>query len=398
MSLSPPPGTRLLVAMTVPLTTTHAALGGQLAWFRSLGYEVTLVMAPGPHLDKLAEREGVRAHALLMAREIDLRADLRALRAFVRLLRLEKQDVTFIGTPKAGLIGGLAAWMTRVPCRVYVLRTLRLETVHGLRRPILWVAEWLACRSAHTVVAVSPSLANRVKQLKLVSDNKVVVIGRGSSNGVASTRFRPTAERVEAARRLRAALGVPADAPIVGFVGRLARDKGIAELVEAFGEVRRGVPDTRLLIVGDLDTDHGLSAGLQRALSHDSVVRVGWLDDPAVAYQLMDVLVLPTHREGFPNVVLEASAAGLPVVTTTATGAIDSVLDGKTGILVPPRDPAALAAAVTRLLADPDEAARMGAAGRRWVEAEFQQEAIWTGLAELYLARLSKRRDIRTPR
>jgi glycosyltransferase involved in cell wall biosynthesis len=355
---------------------------GQLGWILSRGWDVTLASSPGEQLDAVAAREGIHIVPLPMSREVDLKADIRSLIGFIRLLRTLRPTLTHVSTPKAGLIGGLAAWITGVPCRVYTLRGLRLETATGGQRLLLWLAEWVACRNAHVVVVVSPSLASRAHALRLISPTKTVVIGLGTSNGVDVTRFVSTPDRVNAAKKLRREWGIPEGAPVIGFVGRLAKDKGIAELLTAFRLVRHGQPEARLLLIGEVEPS--LPSAVLTDIAAPGVIVCGYVDDMSVAYQVMDVLALPTYREGFPNVALEAAAAERPVVTTTATGAVDSVLDGRSGLLVPPHDPSATAAALARLIEDPALARQMGRTGREWVETEFRQEPIWEGLNRLY--------------
>jgi glycosyltransferase involved in cell wall biosynthesis len=381
---------RVIVAVTVP-RTAFTFLRGQLAWFRERGFEMTLVASPGRELAASAEREGVRARSLNMEREVSPLRDLRSLRDFIRLLRMKRPDLTHVSTPKAGFLGGVAAWLTRVPCRVYTMRGLRLETARGRRRLVLWTTEWIACRTAHIVIVVSPSLAQRAQRLLLVHPRKVVVIGQGSSNGVLAARFEPTADRRRAAQQLRIHLSISPSAPVIGFVGRLSRDKGLLELVTAFETVARRLPDARLLIVGEIEADGPRLRDVMTSIASDPRIIVHpWLDDIAIVYHAMNVLALPTYREGFPNVVLEAAAAGLPVVTTRATGAIDSVRDGETGILVEPRDWESLARALLLLLSDPVTAHKMGAAGSAWVRHAFPPEIVWQGIRSVYGDLLSR--------
>jgi glycosyltransferase involved in cell wall biosynthesis len=171
------------------------------------------------------------------------------------------------------------------------------------------------------------------------------------------------------ANRQRRAWGLVAEAPVIGFVGRIVDDKGIKELIEAFRVVRAARPDAQLLVVGSIEP--GLSATTQATLESPGIVVTNRLEDTSIAHLVIDVLVLPTYREGFPNVPLEAAAAESPVVTTTATGALDSVIDGKTGFLVPPADRDALAEAILKLVENPDRARPMGVAGRQWVEVRL---------------------------
>ncbi len=367
---------------------THAVsadhlLRGQLAAMRARGWRVTLVTSPDPVLAAVAAREGVEAVAVSVAREIAPAADVRTLAALVPLLRRLRPDVVNASTPKAGLLGMVAARAAGVPARVYVLRGLRLETAVGPKRRILAATERVAAACAHRVVPVSPSLGRRAVEMGLVPAGKLAAVAAGSSNGVDAARFAHPDPAAVAA--LRARLGLPAGTPVVGFVGRFTRDKGIAELVDAFGRLRAARPGLRLLLVGAPEPGDPVAADvLARIAADPDILTPGFLPDPAASYALMTVFAFPSHREGFPNVPLEAAAAGLPVVAARATGTVDAVVDGVTGALVPLADATALAAAVGRYLDDAALAAAHGAAGQRRAHADFAPERIWDALEGLY--------------
>jgi len=174
--------------------------------------------------------------------------------------------------------------------------------------------------------------------------------------------------------------------PVIGFVGRLTRDKGIPELIEAFDEVLRRAPSVWLLLVGWFDrSEDALSESLRRRiLAHPRIIYTGFVADTARWYRAMDVMVLPTRREGFPNVVLEAAATGIPVVTTLSTGSRDAVLPEVTGLLIPAGYPQAIAAALLRLIRNPEERARMGRAARAWVIESFVNDQILALMVKLY--------------
>ncbi len=382
------PRARVLIAVTVP-AFADVLMRGQFAWLKKRGWDITLVSSPGPELATVARREGVAVEELSMSRYISLASDLRALWSFISLLRRRRPQLTHVNTPKAGFIGELASVLTGVPCRVYTLMGLRLETARGFQRAVLWFTEWVACRCAHVVIAVSPSLAERAVAVGVVRRRKVLTFGLGSNNGVDAARFIPTPERIAMANRQRRAWGIVAEAPVIGFVGRIVDDKGIKELIEAFQVVRAARPDAQLLMVGGIEP--GLSATTQATLDSPGIVVTNLLEDTNIAHLVIDVLVLPTYREGFPNVPLEAAAAERPVVTTTATGAVNSVIDGKTGLLVPPGDPDSLAKAILMLIENPERARTMGRAGRQWVESEFRQERIWQDIENTYVRLLTDR-------
>lgn len=376
-------GRRLLLGITDPASAV--LIRGQLAWLRAAGWRVTLLCGPGEAVRRLAAEEGVELAEVLMAREISPRADLAALRRVLRVVRGVRPDVVNAGTAKAGLLVMMAAWLARVPGRVYTMRGLRLETTRGALRGVLWTVERLTCALATRVVCVSPSLRARAVELGVVPAGKTVVIGGGSSNGVNVDRFGPTPGNAAEADRLREALGLAGDGPVAGFVGRLVRDKGIGELADAWARLRDEFPRARLLLVGPAEAGDPVDPATIAALRADpSVCWAGRVDDPAPCYLLMDLLVLPTYREGFPNVVLEAGASSLPTVATAVPGCVDAVADGRTGALVPPRDAAALAGAIGAYLRDPALRRAHGRAARERVETEFRRERIWRGLAELY--------------
>lgn len=376
---------RIVYAVTTPRVAWWF-LRGQLAYLREAGADIHLVSSPEEQLEPSARREGVTAHGVKMHREIAPLHDLLALaRLWLLFLRL-RPDLVNVSTPKAGLLAGLAALLAGVRSRVYVLRGLRMETSSGPRRRVLWLAERLACMSATRVVCVSASLRDRAVELGLLARRKAVLIGDGSSNGVDVERFEASPATLAHSANLRGELGLAPDAKVIGFVGRFTRDKGLAELAAAFPEVLARHPEARLLLVGDFEEGDPVPEETRQLLEdHDHVVRTGWVPEVAPYVHLCDVVALPTYREGFPNIAVEAGAAGKPVVTTDATGARDAVVHERTGLVVPVRDARALASALDRLLASPELAQEMGQNGHRRAVERFRPEVIWSGLLDLYL-------------
>ena len=209
------------------------------------------------------------------------------------------------------------------------------------------LTERVACLCAHRVICVSESMRQKAIDLGIVDARRTVVLASGSYAGVDTNRFAPTAEVLRRADQLRRQLRIPSEAPVVGFVGRLTRDKGIAELVEAYLKLRKRFPELRLLLVGDVEDADPLPPKTRHHIESESrIIHTGFVEDPVPYYHVMDVLAFPTHREGFGNAAIEANAAGKPVVAARATGVVDSVIDGVTGILVPVGDAGALAEAL----------------------------------------------------
>jgi glycosyltransferase involved in cell wall biosynthesis len=369
----------------------HAFLAGQLRYMTAQGFCVSAVSSPGGDLDSFGLLENVDVHAVAMCRRIALFEDLAAVWQLVSYLRRHRPLILHAHTPKAGLLGLLAGALAGTSVRIYHVVGLPFMTATGARRALLKATETLACRLAHRVIVVSDSLRETVIDEGLCRPSKIRVIRRGSANGVdAARRFNPryqSSHRAEARMRL----GVPAGARVIGFVGRIVRDKGIVELANAWRTVRDACPDAHLLIVGPVEERDGVPE-TERSLRQDPRVHCAGMDwNTPPLYAAMDVLVLPTYREGLPAVTLEAAAMGLPVIATRIPGCVDAVQDGITGTLVPARDSAALAVAMRTYLQNPLLCHQHGQAGRQRMLVEFRPEAMWEGIYAEYCRLLADR-------
>lgn len=378
--------------------TTHgkAALGlmrGQLATVRQRGFDVTVAASPSWELDEVTEREGVPTIGVPMNREITPLQDLVALYRLVGVMRRVRPDLVNAGTPKAGLLGMIAARIANIPARIYVLRGLRLETTSGLKRLLLKTTERIASACAQQVVCVSESMRQVYVDQKLAPAWKCMIPGPGSSNGIDVSRFEKTDERFQSARGIRRRLDIPLDAPVIGFVGRLTRDKGIVELAEAFRTVQQSHSDARLLLIGEFESgDPVPQETIDWLRSNPAVCVAGFSKDPSDFYSVMDLLAFPSYREGFPNVPLEAAAASVPVVGFAATGTVDAVVNGETGTLVPLGDVAGLADAISAYLSNALIRFQHGRAGFERASTEFPNEVIWDAMCNLYTSMLPEDR------
>jgi glycosyltransferase involved in cell wall biosynthesis len=313
--------------------------------------------------------------------------------ALVRIFRDRRPTIVHAHTPKGGLLGMISAWLARVPVRVYHMRGLPLEGAAGMKRRLLWATERISCALSHQVFCVSHSLRETAIREGICPPAKMRVLAGGSGNGVdASGRFNPERVGGEGRAQTRERLGIPADATVIGFVGRVVRDKGIVEMTQAWSGLRERHPDAHLLLVGPFEPEDPVPADTERLLREDPRVHLAGMDwNTPPLYAAMDFVVLPTYREGFPNVPLEAAAMGLPVIATRVAGCVDAVEEDVTGLLVPAREGAPLAAAMQRYLDDPSLRRRHGEAGRARVRRAFRREVIWECLFGEYRRLLDER-------
>jgi glycosyltransferase involved in cell wall biosynthesis len=360
-----------------------ALMRGQVGYLAENGFDVTVLCGNSKHLESAQRVTPVPLYVVSWSRDIDVIRDIQSFFQVLKLIRRTRPTIAVFSTPKAGLVGSIASFLQRVPRRVYILRGLRYETSVGRRRAVLRFLERVACACSHRVVCVSPSLRDVVLSERLAPESKVVVLGSGSSNGVDSERFARTEASMLVAAGIRAECAIPADAFVVGFIGRINVDKGVIELLTAFAALRRQFRDVYLVIAGEVESQQLLPEWCSKELQEGERVHcLGLVSDSAIFYSVIDALALPTYREGFPNVVLEAGAAARAVVTTRATGAIDSVIDGVTGLVCEVRDAKSLQNSLETLILDRDLAERMGLAARDRVLREFSNERVWQNWSE----------------
>ncbi|MBW4637294.1 MAG: glycosyltransferase family 4 protein [Gloeocapsa sp. UFS-A4-WI-NPMV-4B04] len=375
---------KLLQITTVPETLSF--LKGQTGYMKARGFEVHALSSPGEFLTEFAESEQVSVYAVKMHRRITPLQDIYAIFQVWLHLRQIRPQIVHAHTPKGGLVGTISAWLAGVPVRIYHIRGLPFMTATGYKRLLLRWSEKVSCLLANQVLCVSHSI-REVAVAEICPADKVKVLLGGSGNGVdASGKFNPAQVGVHTRQEIRKKYGIPGEALVVGFVGRIVRDKGIAELVAAWKTLRAEFPNLHLLMVGSFEPQDAVSPDIENLLTSDERIHLtGIVYNTAPVYAAMDILTLPTYREGLPNVPLEAAAMELPVVATLIPGCIDAVQDGVTGTLVPPRNAEALADAIRMYLHDSELRRQHGQVGRDRVLRGFRQEAIWEAVYQEYL-------------
>jgi glycosyltransferase involved in cell wall biosynthesis/ribosomal protein S18 acetylase RimI-like enzyme len=368
------------------LTTTDLTLRylllGQLRRLAAEGHEVTGISAPGPHAAAL-EAAGIRVLPWRNAtRSWDPVADARALAELVALLRRERFDLVHTHNPKPGVLGRVAARLAGVP--------LVVNTVHGLyatpedklgKRAAVLGLEWLAGRCSDLELYQSEEDLRWARRLRLARKGRTHLLGNGTDLG----RFDPAQVPPERVAALRRELGLPADALVVGAVGRLVAEKGYRELFAAARAVRQADPRVRFVAVGAPDLEKADAIGqAELARAAGDVLVTGWRDDVRDLLAVMDVFVLASWREGMPRSAIEAAAMGKALVLTDIRGCREVARHDREALLVPPRDPGALAAAISRLAADPALRDRLGAAARRRALERFSEAKVAERVVEQY--------------
>ncbi len=353
---------------------------------KKLGFEVEIATSPGDELDAFGTEEQVGTHPIPMERRIAPLRDVVALAKLWREIRHTNPEIVHSHTPKGGLLGMCAATLAGVPVRCYHLRGLPMMSATGAKRELLRWCERLSCALADEVFCVSHSLRELAIAEGLCSPAKIQVLAGGSGNGVDSEyQYNPATYPADARLVMRESLGIPNDALVIGFVGRLVRDKGIVELAQAWKQLRETHPKAHLLLIGPREVADAVPDDTLAQLDEDTqVTMLGIVPSAAPYYPAMDLVVLPTYREGFPNVLLEAASMGLPVVATRVPGCVDAVEDGETGALVAAQDVNALADAINSYLSSLSLRKAHGKNGRTRVMKHFAQEQIWIALSTEY--------------
>ncbi len=351
----------------------------------SADYEVVALSSPGKELDTIANREGVRTVAVKMQRHISPLNDLVSLCRLTRVLRRERPDIIHSMTPKAGLLCMMAAWLARVPVRIHTFTGLVFPTAIGLKRRLLMLTDALTCACATHVVAEGQGVRNDLVGFG-ITRKAVRVLGYGNVRGIDLRHYDRTDEVMRQAKEIRREMGATEDSFVFIAVGRLVKDKGIKELVEAFTRLLADHPTAHLLLVGDEESmlDPLPAATKATIAACTNIHAVGNQADVRPYYAAANALVHASYREGFPNVVIEAEAMQLPCIVTDINGSREIIIDNENGTIVPPHDADCLYAAM-RLYAD-DQATtnRLVANARRLVADRYEQGFVRQCLKDYY--------------
>lgn len=356
-------------------------LRDQVKFMEEHGYEVKVVC----NHDFVNTHKDIEFDHIPFEREINIVKDAYALYELLKYLWRESPDIIHFSTPKAGLLGMMGGLLSRIPMRVYSIWGLRLETTSGIKYKVLYAAERIACALSTHVIVISESLEEEVVNRKIAKPNKVLRIGRGSTDGINLEEFNPENISVEQIRALKEKLNIGPDDFVLGYIGRIAKDKGCNELIMAFEALSMRYSNLKLVVVGDFEESDAIEqVNIDKINENENILLHHYTLDIHQYYRLMDLFVFPTHREGFGNVSIEAQAMGVPVVTFDVTGAKDTLLKGETGMIAESKDAATLAEVISYLIDNPEVLERMAKVSRKFVEDHFDRARMQEELLKFY--------------
>lgn len=369
---------KLIRISTIP-GSLETLLKGQLKMLSEY-YEVVAVSSPGERMKVLEAREGVRTVSVPMERRISLVKDFISLLRLIVLFAKERPDIVHSITPKAGLLSMLAAWITRVPARMHTFTGLVFPTATGKMQKLLIAMDRLTCFCATHINPEGEGVKRDLVNYNITS-KPLHIIANGNVNGIDLGYFDRTPEVMEKACSYK-----KEGTFTFCFVGRMVRDKGINELVHSFLRLYQKDERVRLLLVGSFEKelDPVLPEVEEHILHHPGICYMGYQNDVRPFLVASDALVFPSYREGFPNVVIQAGAMGLPAIVTDINGCNEIVLPDLNGVIIPSKDEQALYESMKYFASHPVEVERMAANARPLIASRYEQRIVWNALLDEY--------------
>jgi glycosyltransferase involved in cell wall biosynthesis len=380
---------KILIAVTSPIS--YALIRGQLMYLKSSGMDVYFACTFDPAIEELVKNEGATYVRFDLKREISFVKDVRAVLKAIKIIKDIQPDIINASTAKAGLIFMIAAQFVSKVYPIFTLRGLRSDTLTGLKKQIVKFTEYISCRLAKKVIVIAPSLREHAVDIKVLSRNKSVVLGFGSSNGVNLNKFTKTEQTSSEALQYRKNLEIENDALVFGYLGRIVQDKGLAEVYQAFQLLQENHKNIYLVLTGSIEASNPLPADILNSMKVNKNVRfIAHSSNVPVILNLYDVLILFSYREGFGNVCIEASAMELPIIVSDIPGLKDTVVDGKTGFLVESKNHKQLSQVMEKYIITDNLASSQGKMGRVRMESFFSSEFIWSLQYETYCKALNE--------
>lgn len=373
---------KFFITTTIPQSLNF--FKGQLK-FLSKEFEITAISSDRITLEKFGQDEGVATYCIPMERSISLWRDWLSFFRFVCFFLKQQPYIVHGNTPKAGLLSMLAARLTGVPVRVYMCHGLRYQGCTGKMAGLLRMMERLSCRCATEVICVSHGVMNTLIEDGVCRKEKLKVLAHGSVNGIDVRRF--DKQQIAGGERIFSKLGIPATDFVFCFVGRIVKDKGVNELVAAFKALVRQYTAVHLLLVGPMEDEQNVidEETQEEIRTNRHIHAVGAQPDVRPFMAFSQVFVLPSYREGFGVVLMEAGALGLPCITTDIIGCNEIIQDGINGKIIPPRDENALYKAMKWFYEHrDDEVKEMALQARPLIMERYEQHRVWAALLDEY--------------
>lgn len=375
---------KIIRITTVP-GSLNVLLKGQLK-FMSNHYEIIAVSSGGEKLDNVKRSEGTETIAVEMTRQITPFKDIKAVIKLYRILKREKPFVVHTHTPKAGTLGMLAAKLAGVPNRLHTIAGLPLLEATGNKRRLLNFVEKITYNCATLILPNSFAMKDIVLNEKFCKEEKLQVIGNGSSNGIDTEHYSSKHVSDQEAKDLKTKLQIEDDDTVFIFIGRVVKDKGINELVSAFDAISKTNKKAKLIIVGPHENDlDPIDPNTEKVIAENKNIHaVGLIYDIRPYVVISDILTFPSYREGFPNVVLQASCMEKPCIVSDINGSNEIIKHNYNGIIIPPKNVDALKNAMIDLLNDPEKTLNLAKNSRQNIIDKYQREYIWNELLKLY--------------
>lgn len=375
---------KLIRITTIPLSL-EKLLEGQLTYINQY-YEVTAVAAEKERLEKYGEKNKVNTFWVEMTRAITPIQDLRAVWKLYKFFKKEKPEIVHTHTPKAGIVGMLAATLAGVPLRLHTVAGLPLMETTGTKRKILDQVEKFTYKLATKVYPNSRGLKDIILKEGFAIENKLKVLGKGSSNGIDTWYFDPFQFDATQKKNKRESLGIPQDDFIFIFIGRLVSEKGINELVEAFNRLQRENENISLLLVGpfEKELDPLKEETFKTIQKHEKIFTTGYQEDVRPYLAVSNALTFPSYREGFPNVVMQAGAMNLPAIVSNINGCNEIIVEGINGVIIPVKDTSALITAMKLFVENKNYTERLSSNARDEICKYYEREEFWQILLKEY--------------
>ena len=376
---------KTLVRITTIPIALEKLLSGQLSYMNN-HYKVVAVAAQKENLEKLGESQGIEVFHLEMTRKITPFKDLLAVIKLFLYFKKTKPFIVHTHTPKAGTVGMLASKLAGVPNRLHTVAGLPLLEAKGKKRKLLDFDEKLTYSCATKVYPNSFGLSYIIVQNKYCSSKKLKVLANGSTNGIDTTFFDPLLFNSDNKDNLKKELGINQNDLVFVFVGRLVADKGINELIEAFEALQQENKTVKLLLVGyfEDDLDPLLPATLESIKSNKGIIHSGFKQDVRPYFSIADVLVFPSYREGFPNVVMQAGAMELACIVTDINGCNEIIVEGKNGLIIPVKNKQAILESMKSCIENESKRVAMQKNARQMIVSRYEQKVVWEAILSEY--------------